>query len=814
MRSLLHDIIYGFRSMRRNVVSSTTAIVVLALGIGATTAVFSVVNRVLLEPLPYPAAHRLVQIFCGSPMGPVLVTSVPKFVAWREQRGVLQHVAAFGSVEPLRISIGGTPQLTAGIRVSADYFPVFGVDTIVGRAFTRTEDHPGGPPVALISHGMWRRHFGGNPFADRTLIVEDHAYEVIGVVSPGAPIDQRIDVWLPLRADVSSTDHANWLQVVGRLGPNVTPSAAARQLRYATNAFKKTFPDALGPLEFFTAAPLRDIVVGDARPALVLLSGAVAFVLLLACANVANLLLTQGNQRRSEFSLRVALGASRRRIIVQLLTENMLLSLAGGAAGLASGYTAVRMLLATHQDALPLVAAGAAISLDWRVLTFTVVVVMATTVLFGLYPALHGSRVDLASMLRASGSQSGSSRGHSRLRSALVVVQMACALVLLVGAGLALRTLLASRTVPPGFDPRGVLTLETAGSGLAATTDLEQFVRRAATRIEQASPDIHAAAVTSSLPLEPAVSVPFALDSRPLMGAAYHGMSRLQRVSHRYFDVFRIRLLAGRGFTEHDTLRGPRVAIVNAAFARKYWPNASPLLDRISLSPYVRRELSDPPRIIVGIVDDVRDGSVNQPEPMLYVPVAQVGDSMNAFLNQAAPLQWVVRTTVEPRFLSPLVQRELRASHPDLLVGRVQTMEEIVVRVRARSEFISSLLATFAMIALSLAGIGLYGLLAYSLQQRTREFGVRMALGADASAIRAMVLRQGIALALVGIAIGSAAAFALKQYMVSMIHGVSTADPVVFVGVVLLLTAVALGATLVSARRATGVHPNEALRHV
>jgi len=292
-------------------------------------------------------------------------------------------------------------------------------------------------------------------------------------------------------------------------------------------------------------------------------------------------------------------------------------------------------------------------------------------------------------------------------------------------------------------------------------------------------------------------------------------MARLQRVSRRYFDVFRIRLLAGRTFTEHDTLRGPHVAIVNAAFARKYWPGGSPLQDRITLSPFVRRELADRPRIIVGIVADVRDTGVNHdPEPMLYVPVAQLGDRMNAFLNEASPLQWVVRTTAEPVRLSALIQRELRATSNDLLIGRVQTMEEIVARSSARSEFITTLLTTFAVLALSLAAIGLYGLLAYSVQQRTREFGVRMALGAAPSAIRAMVLRQGIGLGLIGVSIGSIAALALTQYMVSLIHGMTTRDPIVFTAVILLLSLVAVLATLVSARRATGVHPNEALRHV
>ena len=815
---LLKDLRYGLRSMRRSGTSTMTAVVVLALAVGANTAVFSVVNKVLLEPLPFPAADRLVQVFCASPMGPVLVTSVPKFVAWRDQRAVLQHVAAFSSVEPVAVAVGGEPQLKGAIRVSADYFPVFGIRSAAGRVLTSADDTPGSPNTAVISYRLWRQLFASAALADRALVIDQAAYDVVGVVAPDAPVDGRIDVWLPLRADPSSTDHSSWLQVVGRLRPGLDAETASRQLRYATHPFNRKFPDAMGPLEFFAAAPLRDLLVADARPMLTFLLGAVGFVLLIACANVANLLLTRGNLRRAEFSLRVSLGASRARVISQLLTESALLSAAGGLAGLALGYASVRALLAAHRDALPLMTAtaGGTVSLDWRLLAFTLGVIVITTVIFGLYPALQASRVDLTSMMRSTSGGSSSGLAHSRVRSALVVVQMICAVVLLLGAGVMIRTLVVSRSIDPGFDPRGVLTLETVAPGgrLEKTADLETFVERATTRLE-VSPDVAAAAVTSSLPLEPAVSVPFVIVRRPLMGAAYHGMTRLQRVSDRYFDVFRIRLLAGRTFTEHDDLQTGRVALVNSAFARKYWPGGNPLQERITISQFVHPELADGPRIIVGIVGDIRDAGVNHhPEPMLYVPVAQVGDAMNVFMNQTSPLQWAVRATVEPTRLSASIQRELRASIGELLIGRVRTMEEIVARANARSEFITTLLSVFAAVALMLAAIGLYGLLAYSVQQRTREFGVRMALGADASAIRGMVLRQGLGLALAGVVLGIIGAVGMNQYLVSRIYGVAIWDPLIFAGVVCLLTAVAALATLVSARRATGVHPTEALRHV
>jgi putative ABC transport system permease protein len=792
------DLTYGLRSMRRAAVSSATAIVVLALGVGANAAVFSVINKVLLEPLPYPAPDRLVQVFCASPMGPALAASVPKFVAWREQRALFQHVAATSPVEPLSIAIGGAPEPMAAVRVSADYFPVFGIRTIVGRVLTEAEDVPGGPRRALISHRVWRQYFHGSALADRTLVVENDAYEVIGVVAPDAPVDDRIEIWLPLQANASSTDHTSRLHVVARLRPGVSAGTAAQELREATDPFHKTFRDALGPLEFFTAAPLRDVLVADARPTLMLLFGAVLFVLLIACANVANLLLTRGSQRRAEIATRVALGASRGRIVRQLLTESGLLAAAGGLSGLALGYASVHWLLTTSHEVLPLVASGP-LPLDWRLMTFTLGVIVLTTLIFGLYPALHGARVDLASAFRPGSGGADAGLAHSRVRSALVVVQMVCAVVLLVGAGLMIRTLLAARWLDRGFDPHHVLTVETLASGadLERTTALEQFVRAAEMRLET-SPAVAAAAVSSSLPLEPAVLVPFVIDRRPLMGSAYHGMTQLQRVSPRYFDVFRIRLLVGRTFTEHDNVLGTNVAIVNATFARKYWPGNDPLHERVTISRFVRRELADPSRIIVGVVADVRDTGLNhRPEPMLYVPVAQVGDAMNAFLNQTSPLQWAVRTTVEPGRASGSVQRELRASRSGLLIGRIRTMEEILAKATARSRFITTLLTAFAAIALSLAAIGLYGLLAYSVQQRTREFGVRMALGADASAIRDMVLWQGIGLALLGVAVGCVAALALNWFVVSLIYGVAAWDPIVFIGVILLLNVVATIATLV-----------------
>jgi len=815
---LLRDLGYALRTMRRNPGSAAIAVLVLAIGIGPTTAMFSVVDKVLLQPLPYPESDRLVQFIVASPMGNATLASVPKFIAWREGRGVFEHVAAFTAPEPIVLATGGPPELASGMQVSAGYFPVFGVVTASGRLFSMADDLPRGPRVAVISHGFWQRRLGRDPAAlGRLVQIDGTPHEVIGILAPNAPVDARTDVWMPLQADPDSLDHSSRLQVVGRLRRGVAVDSAVRQVYSSAGEFHRRFPNAMGPREHFGIMWLRDVVVGDARPALLFLLGAVAVLLLIACANVANLLLARGTAREREFSLRAALGARPSSILAQLLTESVLVTVIGASLGLAMGAAGLRWLTSFYPGYLTLAGRlSPPIALDWRLLGFTAILLVPTTVLFGLYPALQSARLDLTSMFGSAGGHATGSPRHTRLRSTLVVAQMACALVLLVGAGLFIQAFIKTRTVAPGFASDHILTLDMPLSGqrFARTATVAGLVQTAESRIET-MPDVVMAAAASSLPLEPATTLPFVIDRRPLLQSPFHGSANWRRISPDYFEVFRIRLLRGRAFTKHDTIDSRPVAIVNDSMARRFWPNATPLDERITIGSGIRPDIAEPSRVVVGIVADLRDtGLGRNPEPAVYVPIAQVSDGMNAFQNAALPLRWVVRTGVDPRRLGADIARELRASSGGLPAGRMQTMDEIVALSTARADFTTTVLTMFAAIALSLSCVGLYGLMVQSIQQRTREIGIRMALGAERWSVLWMVVGDGLRLTAAGVVLGVIAASVAMQMLVGTIHGIARWDPWVFAAVVALLNGVALVAVLLSARRATAVQPTEALRHV
>jgi putative ABC transport system permease protein len=817
LRHLIQDLGYAFRTMRRNPLATATAMVVLAVGIGPNAAMFSVVNRVLLEPLPYPSPDRLLQIIVASPMGNATLTSAPKYITWRVDRGAFEHIAAFGSAEPILLSTDGPAEVALAMRVSAGYFPVFGIAPGLGRTFSDEDDVPRGPQLAVISEAFWQRRFGRDrAVVGRLIRVDGRPHEVIGVIAAGAPADPRADVWLPLQADPLSRDHSSWLQVVARLRPGVTADMARRQIYAAAGEFHKRFPTVMGPREHFGVMWLRDVVVGDARPALLFLLGAVMLVLLVACGNVANLLLAQGTAREREFSVRAALGASPGRIVRQLLTESVLLTLSGAAIGVMSGLAGVRWLLAVKPGyAWMSGPSKQPLTLDWNVMGFMAVLLVVTTGLFGLYPAIRAARLDLTSTIGSGAGQITGAR-QGRLRPALVVAQLACALVLLVGAGLFIQAFVKTRTVDPGFASANILTLEMPLSGprFARTAAVAQLIDVAEHRIA-ALPDVAFVAATSSLPLEPSATLPFAIDRRPLLSAPFHGTANWRRVSRAYFEVFRIRLLRGRTFTQHDTLAALPVAVINESMARKFWPGSNPLDERLTAAGGIRPDIHEPSRVIVGIVADVRDtGLGRNPEPVVYVPIAQVSDGMNEFQNQALPLQWAVRTNAEPRRLAAAIERELQASSKSLPLGRVRTMDEIVALSTTRADFNTTVLAIFAFIALALASVGLYGLMVYSIQQRTREFGVRLALGAEPWTVRWMVLREGARLVVAGLALGTASAWLLARTMAGTIHGVDRGEPLIVAGVAVVLSGVAFVAITLSARRVSSVEPTEALRHV
>ncbi len=820
METLLQNLRYAFRTLRNSPGFAAVAILTLALGIGANTAIFSVVNAVLLQPLSYPNPDRLVELELTSPQGNGDVTSIPKFNVWREQTDVFDAVAAYDFSGPgINLTGGDRPELIKGIHVSADYFRVFGAPVALGRTFTTEEDRPGGPAVVVISNGLWRNRFGGDPgVLNRTIDLGQEPYTIIGVLGPTYTGDPKSDIWMPLKPDPNSVDQGHYLRATARLKPGVTLAQAQAAMKHAAEEFKRKFPGSpvMGPGASFTAVPLRDSVIGDVRFGLLLLFGAVGFVLLIACANVANLLMARATIRRREIAIRSALGAGRARLMWQLLTESLLLSLAGGVLGLGLGYVGVRALLAINPSDIPRVGEqGAGVALDWRVLLFTLLASILTGILFGLVPALSTSRSDINSTLRESGARSGTGLRHNKARAVLVITEMALALVLLVGAALLIRTFGALRGVNPGFDARNVLLMEMSlnGGRFEKAAGVDQLEREGRRRIESL-PGVTAAAITCCVPLEGGFGLPFTIEGRPLTNGPYHGGATWLTMSPHYFDVFRIPLVSGRVFTDQDNGAAERVVIINQALAKEYWPKGDALGARISIGKGVGPEFDEPPRQIIGIVADVCEGALSRPpDQIMYVPFAQVNDGVIALNNRIIPVTWTVRTKLQPFSLSADVQRELREASGGLPVAHLRSMQQVVGESTARNDFYMTLLTIFAGVALLLAAIGVYGLMAYSVQQRTQEIGVRMALGASPQQVRRMVVTQGMQLALVGVVIGVGSALGLTRLMSSLLYGVKPWDPITILLVAVLLSGVTLLATYLPARRASRVDPMVALRY-
>ncbi len=814
MESLLQHIRDAFRTLRKTPGFTAVAVLTLALGIGANTAIFSVVNAVLLQPLSYPNPDRLVELVWTSADGNNDVASIPKFNVWRQQTQVFDSVAAYDFAGPgINLTEGDRPEQVKGIRVSADYFRVFGAPMAIGRAFTAEEDRPGGPAVAVISNGLWRSRFGGDPgIIDRTIDLGGEAYVVVGVLGQTFTSDPKSDVWLPLRPDPNSLDQGHYLRATARLRPGTTIQQAKAAMKLAAEQFKEKFPKALsGPKDSFSVVPLRDNLIGDVRFGLLLLFGAVALVLLIACVNVANLLLARATIRQREMAIRSAMGASRSRLAWQLLTESLLLSLCGATLGIGVGYLGVRALLAINPGDIPRIGQnGDAVSLDWRVLLFTFMVAVLTGLLFGLVPSLTASRSDIITTLRESGSRVGGGMRHNKTRSILVVTEMALALILLVGAVLLIRTFGALRGVNPGFDAHNILTMEMslAGPHFEKAVAVDQLERDGRRRLESI-PGVISAALTCCLPLEGGFSLPFTIEGQPPKETEAEWIS----LSPHYFDVFQISVNEGRSFTERDNGAGSHVLIVNQEFAKKFFAKGDGLGSRVTIGRGVGPEFDEPPREIVGIVGDVRQGLDQPPNPVMYVPIAQVNDGVVALNNRIGAIEWVIRTKLQPFSLSADIQRELRGASGGLPVAHIRSMQQVVGESTARNDFNMTLLTIFASVALVLAAIGIYGLMAYSVQQRTQEIGVRMALGANPRQVRRMIVFQGMQLNFVGLILGVICSLGLTRLMKSMLFGVKPWDPATIIVVVILLSLVTLLAAYLPARRASRVDPIVALRY-
>ena len=822
MSGLFADLRYAVRVVLKNPRFSFVAVAALALGIGANAAIFSVVNTVLLQPLPYPDADRLVRLCRSYKSGDAgCAVSIPKYTVWSRAQS-MDAMAAYDFAGPgLNLGGGDRPEQVKGIHVSAGYFKVFGARAIIGRTFTTDEDRPGGSRVAVLSNHVWTNRFGSDAqIAGRTISLNGDPYVVVGVLSEGFRPDPPADVFIPLQADPNSTNQGHFLMVGGHLRPGTTIESARAEMTLLGNEFRRANPGWMGDDESVSVHWMRDLAVRDVRPALLILLGAVGLVLLIACANVANLLLARAASRQKEVAIRAAVGAGRAQIVRQLLIESVLLALAGGAFGVIGGVWGSRALVALSPGDLPRADDLANASffssvLDWRIVAFTLGVSLFTGVLFGLAPALYLARADVGSTLKEAGGRGSSGGRAARLRGVLVVVEMALALVLLIGAALLIRTFMRLHQVQPGFEVRNVITFQTslAGTRYATTRGVEGLTRTITQRID-ALPGVIGSASALSLPTQGGIDLPFRIEGRALTGKdPYHGDENWRSISPEYFKALSIPVVRGRVFTERDTQGALPVVVINAAFAHKYWPGADAIGQRITIGKGLGPEFDDPTRQVVGIVGDVLENGLDQGiVPLIYVPSAQMSDPLTSLANRTVPISWIVKASATPTGLVPQIQKEFQAVDGQLPLAKIQGLAQVVESSIARQSFNMLLLTIFGAIALVLAAIGIYGLMSYSVEQGAHDISVRLALGAARGDILSLVLSSGMKLAGIGLAVGLVASFAAARLLSRMLYGVKPTDPATYAVVILALGTVAFLACYLPARRAMRVDPIIALR--
>ena len=806
MEFFLKDLRHSLRTFLRNPAFTITALAALTLGIGTNTAIFSVVNQVLLKPVSAPDPGKIVVLGSTRPNGPPIGGSQTRFNLWREQNNLFQDISAYryGSMNLTGVA---TPELIQMGQVSADYFHLFGIPIAQGRSFTAAEDRPAAGNFAVLSDAFSRRIFAGRRTLGQSISLNGTPYTIVGITTPGVDTEspQPIDVWIPFQIDSASVDQGHYFSVAARIRPGVTSAMIKTQLQRATGEFRRRFPGVSTTLPgiTFIAEPMLDVLDRNIRPSLLVLVVAVSFVLLIACANVANLLLVRAAGRKREIGIRIAVGASRTRLIRQLLAESIALSLLGGILGLLLGMLGIRALLALNPGNIPRIGEhGSAVTADWRVIAFTLLLSIATGILFGLVPALQTSRIEMTAVPR-----------NNRGRALLVVSEVSLALILLIGSGLLIRSFVAMRSIDPGFDTHNVLTLEMSLTGVQfqKTAGLSRLVNASLARI-QALPGVDAASAGCCLPIGSAPNAPFVILGRPLSGS-FHARANMPTVSANYFDVFKIPLLRGRKFTDRDIAGSPSVAIINQSMARQFWPNGDAIGGQLTLGR--KTVMPGNPLQIVGIAGDLRertDRTTDPPGHTIYIPLAQTSDDFTAYIVRN-PTVWMVRTRVEPHTLISAVKNELVQASGGLPTMKAQSMDEILSNSTAREEFNMVVMLVFGVSAMLLAAIGIYGLMANAVQQRTQEMGIRVALGAKANDIRNMVVLEAIRLTLVGVAIGVAAAWSLTRFIESFLFNVKPIDPFVFVVVPTLLSAIALVAAWLPALRASRVNPIEALRH-
>jgi putative ABC transport system permease protein len=803
MESLIKDLRSAARMMVKQPLFTAVAVVALALGIGANTAIFTVVNAVLLRPLPYDDPDHLVWLWDTQPQLATAPASLPDFIDWKDQNQSFEYLAAFQSGNMFTDEGNGAQDTRVGL-VTPDLFSLFRVKPLLGRTFTEEETQPGRFRVAVLSQSMWQRRFGSDPnVLGQSLDLSGAAYTIIGVIPAGFGFPNEAQLWRPLPIDPMRLDRGpHYLRVIGRLKPGVTLAESQAEMSAIGARLSEQYPEKIAR-HGIKLQLLSDVVVGDVRPALFVILGAVGFVLLIACANVANLLLARAGSRQREMAIRTALGAGRSRIIRQLLTESVSLAAAGGAAGLLVAVWGVDSLVSLAPDALPRIHE---IGIDARVAAFTMLVSLLTGVVFGLAPALQLSKPDLSDGLKESGRTTAGVQ-RNRLRSALIVSEIALSLVLLVGAGLMIKSFAKLNSVNPGFNPDKLLTMGVTllrnkypeDSNVAAF--YSQLLERVAT-----APGVKSAGAISELPLSGSnTSDYFTIEGRPAVPKEEQPLTECRTVTPHYFESMEIPLLAGRDFADTDTKETPNVVVINQAFARRHFTAEDPIGHRIKLQGQFR----DPP-LIVGVVGNVHDfGLDEEPTPEAYFAYQQ--NPLNETYYRSMTI--VARTKTEPTALAGSLRAELLSLDKTLPVQALKPMTGYLRDSLSRRRFNMILLSVFAAVALLLAAVGIYGVISYAVAQRTHEIGIRVAIGAKAQDILRLVLGQAMLLTLLGVAVGVAAALALTRLMESLLFGVSATDTATFAVISVILTGVALGACCVPARRAMKVDPMVALRY-
>ena len=817
------DLRFGSRMLRKHPGFTVAAVFTLALGIGANTAIFSVVNAVLMRPLPYPNPEQLIAIQDSLPgIGfPKAGLTEAEFLRLRDETQTFERVTVY-VYETFTLTGAGEPERISSGLVSSDFFPLLGVEMEIGRGFRREEESEGQNDVVILSHGFWQRKFASNPdVLGQALTLNGRSYTIIGVLAPDfkSPLelqaDTRVELWVPFGIDLSRPRNGNHgLNAIGRLRPGATIEQAQAEASTIIGQVVKDQPSFYPADGSFRVVltPFHKELVGDVRLALLVLLGAVVFVLAIACANVANLLLARSEARHKEIAIRMALGASRARIIRQLLVESTLLSMIGGILGLLLASWGLGLIVAFSPENIPRLQE---VSLDRRVLCFTFLISLFTGIVFGLAPALQAIKSDLQSSLKEGGRTSGLETGRRRLRDVLVVTELALSVLLLVGAGLLIRSFWSLQRVDAGFNREHLLTLRAfpPASTYPDNQQVAAFYERLLTSI-QSLPGVKSAAATSSLPISGNnFDTIMDIEGRPFDVSLLHLSTDFRVVSPDYFKTIEVRLARGRLFTDADQEGTMRAALINETLARTHWPNEDPLGRRIRLMDGPPERATTPFMTIVGIVADAKNRSLSdEPRQEVYVPLSQHAASLGK-MGVVRRMTLVVRTTTDPMSLANVVRQEVWTIDRSIPITDVQTMEQVLDMAIVQPRFNMILLGLFAAIALGLGAIGIYGVMSYSVAQRTHEFGIRMALGARSLDVLKLVLKRGVWLTSLGTGLGVAASFALTRVMKSLLYGVSAADPLTIAGVALLLMAVALLACYLPARRATKVDPLVALRY-